>query len=432
MDKYVIHGGRRLCGEVNINGAKNAAVAILPAVILSDSPCRIENLPDISDVKNAAYILEEMGAQVSYPDRHTMDIDPRPIDTYTVSAGVARRMRGSYYFIGALLGRCRRALVPLPGGCDFGVRPIDQHLKGFEALGCEHSLDNGGMISVSAPDDLHGSHIYLDVVSVGATMNIMLTAVKALGVTVIENAAREPHVVDLANFLNTMGADIRGAGTDTIKIHGVQQLRGVTYTIIPDQIEAGTYMMAAAATHGDITVKNVTPKHLESISAKLVEMGVRVEEGDDTVRVVCDRQLRKCNVKTLPHPGFPTDMQPQITTLLSTAGGISMVTESIFSGGRFKYVDELRNMGAKITVEGSLAVVEGVPVLKGAPVRALDLRAGVAMVLAGLMADGVTQVENIRFIERGYENIVDKLAGLGADIYLQSTPDNGGYLYQIG
>ena len=430
MNKYIIHGGNRLCGEVVISGSKNAVVGILPAIILADSPCRIENLPDISDVRDAAYILEEIGASVYFPNRHTVEIDPRSIDTHVVSAQEARHMRGSYYFIGALLGRFRRALAPMPGGCDFGVRPIDQHLKGFEALGCEHSLDNGGMISVVAENDLHGAHIYLDVVSVGATMNIMLTAVKALGVTVIENAAREPHVVDLANFLNTMGADIRGAGTDTIKIHGVQQLRGVSYTIIPDQIEAGTYMMAAAATHGDVTVKNVTPKHLESISAKLREMGVLVEEGDDSVRVVCNQQLRKCNVKTLPHPGFPTDMQPQITSLLSTAGGISMVTESIFSGGRFKYVDELRNMGAKITVEGSLAVVEGVPILKGAPVRALDLRAGVAMVLAGLMADGVTQVENIRFIERGYENIVDKLAGLGADIFLQKSPDP--IMYHIG
>ncbi len=429
MDKYVIHGGKRLCGEVVISGAKNAAVAILPATILSDSPCRIENLPDISDVKNAAAILREMGAHVVFPDRHTLEIDPRPIDTHVVCSEVARHMRGSYYFIGALLGRCRRALVPLPGGCDFGVRPIDQHLKGFEALGCQHSLDNGAMISVSAPNDLYGAHIYLDVVSVGATMNIILTAVKARGVTVIENAAREPHVVDLANFLNTMGADIRGAGTDTIKIHGVQQLRGGTYTIIPDQIEAGTYMMMAAATRGDVTVKSVTPKHLESISAKLVEMGVNVEEGDDTVRVTCDRQLRKCNVKTQPHPGFPTDMQPQITTLLSTAGGISMVTENIFSGGRFKYVDELRKMGAQITVEGSLAVVEGVTQLKGAPVRALDLRAGVAMILAGLMANGVSQVENIQFIERGYENIVEKLAGLGADIFYQPEPQHA--LYHI-
>ena len=430
MDKYVIHGGRRLCGEVNISGAKNAAVAILPAAILADSPCRIENLPDISDVKDAAKILRELGAVVESPDPHTMVIDPRPIESHMVCTEEARGMRGSYYFIGALLGRFRRALVPMPGGCNFGVRPIDQHLKGFEALGCQHSLDNGGMISVSAPNDLFVAHIYLDVVSVGATMNTMLTAVKARGVTVIENAAREPHVVDLANFLNTMGADIRGAGTDTIKIHGVQQLRGAVYAIIPDQIEAGTYMMAAAATRGDVTVKNVTPKHLESISAKLVEMGVTVEEGDDTVRVVCDRQLRKCNVKTQPHPGFPTDMQPQITTLLTMAGGMSMVTENIYSGGRFKYVDELRNMGAQITVEGSLAVVEGVAQLKGAPVRALDLRAGVAMILAGLMASGATQVENIQFIERGYENIVEKLAGLGADIYYQSDPEPR--MYRVG
>ncbi len=429
MDKYVIRGGRRLCGEVNISGAKNAAVAILPAVILADSPCRIENLPDISDVKDAAKILRELGAVVESPDPHTMVIDPRPIEGHMVRTEEARGMRGSYYFIGALLGRFRRALVPMPGGCNFGVRPIDQHLKGFEALGCQHSLDNGGMISVSAPNDLFGAHVYLDVVSVGATMNTMLTAVKARGVTVIENAAREPHVVDLANFLNTMGADVRGAGTDTIKIHGVQQLRGAAYGIIPDQIEAGTYMLAAAATRGDITVKNVTPKHLESISAKLEEMGITVEEGDDTVRVTCDRQLRKCNVKTQPHPGFPTDMQPQITTLLTMAGGMSMVTENIYSGGRFKYVDELRNMGAQITVEGSLAVVEGVAQLKGAPVRALDLRAGVAMILAGLMASGTTQVENIQFIERGYENIVEKLAGLGADIRYQSEPER--VLYHV-
>lgn len=415
MNKYVIHGGHRLCGEVVINGAKNAAVAILPAVILSDSPCRIENLPDISDVKNATYILEEMGAVVSYPDRHTIDIDPRPISTHIVSADVARGMRGSYYFIGALLGRCRQALVPLPGGCDFGVRPIDQHLKGFEALGCEHSLDNGGMISVTAPNDLFGAHIYLDVVSVGATINIMLTAVKARGVTVIENAAREPHVVDLANFLNTMGADVRGAGTDTIKIHGVQQLRGVCYTIIPDQIEAGTYMMAAAATHGDITIKNVTPQHLASISAKLVEMGVHVEEGDDTVRVTCDRQLRKCNVKTLPHPGFPTDMQPQITTVLSLAEGTSLVTEGVWSS-RYRYVDELRRMGAKIQVDDKTAVVEGVDHLTGAPIQASDLRAGAAMVIAALAAQGESEISHVQYIERGYENIVEKLRAVGADI----------------
>ena len=416
MDKYVIKGGNRLTGEVTISGAKNAAVAIIPAVILSEAPCRIENIPDISDVKTLTNILQEMGGKVEYLDRHTIIVDPRSIDTDTVSAESARRIRASYYFIGALLGRCRNAVVPLPGGCNFGVRPIDQHLKGFAALGCDYSLDNG-MIAVSAKNDLHGASIYLDVVTVGATMNIMLAAVKARGLTIIENAAREPHIVDLANFLNTMGADIRGAGTDTIKIHGVQKLRGCTYSIIPDQIEAGTYMVAAAATGGDVTVKNVTPKHLESISAKLEEMGVTVEEGDDSVRVVCDKPLRKCNVKTMPHPGFPTDMQPQIVALLSIAQGTSMVNESVWEGGRFKYVDELRRMGAQITVDGKVAIVEGVDHLKGAPVRALDLRAGAAMVIAGLVAEGTTQVEDVVYIERGYENIVDKLVDLGADIY---------------
>ena len=416
MDKYVIKGGNRLTGEVTISGAKNAAVAIIPAVILSEAPCRIENIPDISDVKTLTNILQEMGGKVEYLDRHTIIVDPRSIDTDIVSAESARRIRASYYFIGALLGRCRNAVVPLPGGCNFGVRPIDQHLKGFAALGCDYSLDNG-MIAVSAKNDLHGANIYLDVVTVGATMNIMLAAVKARGLTIIENAAREPHIVDLANFLNTMGADIRGAGTDTIKIHGVQKLRGCTYSIIPDQIEAGTYMVAAAATGGDVTVKNVTPKHLESISAKLEEMGVTVEEGDDSVRVVCDKPLRKCNVKTMPHPGFPTDMQPQIVALLSIAQGTSMVNESVWEGGRFKYVDELRRMGAQITVDGKVAIVEGVDHLKGAPVRALDLRAGAAMVIAGLVAEGTTQVEDVVYIERGYENIVDKLVNLGADIY---------------
>lgn len=422
MDKYVIHGGKRLSGEVTISGAKNAAVAILPAVILADSPCRIENLPDISDVKTLTYILEEMGAQVEYLDRHTVVIDPRPIDTDGVCADEARNIRASYYLIGALLGRCSRAMVPLPGGCNFGVRPIDQHLKGFEALGCTHTLDSGGMISVTAQDGLHGANIYMDVSSVGATINIMLATVKARGLTIIENAAREPHVVDLANFLNTLGADILGAGTDTIKIHGVQKLRGAAYSIIPDQIEAGTYMVAAAATGGDVTVRNVTPKHLESISAKLAEMGVAIEEGDDSVRVFSKGPLRRCTVKTMPHPGFPTDMQPQITTLLSIVNGTSMVMETIWDT-RFKYVDELRRMGAQITVDGKMAIIEGVPKLKGAPVKALDLRAGAAMVIAGLIAEGTTQVENIQYIERGYETIVDKLAQLGADIYFKKEPD---------
>lgn len=422
MDKYIINGGNRLVGEVNISGAKNAAVAIIPAVILADAPCLIENIPDISDVKSTTYILEEMGAQVKYLDRHTIEVDPRGIDTDTVSAECARRIRGSYYFIGALLGRCRSAIAPMPGGCNLGVRPIDQHLKGFSALGCSYSLDNG-MITVKAENDLHGANVYLDLASVGATMNIILAAVKARGLTIIENAAREPHVVDLANFLNTMGADIRGAGTDTIKIHGVQKLRGVTYSIIPDQIEAGTYMVAAAATGGDVTVKNVTPKHLESISAKLVEMGVKVIEGDDTVRVICDKPLKKCNIKTMAHPGFPTDMQPQITTLLSIARGTSMVNECVFGSNRFKYIDELLHMGAQITVEGEVAIVEGVDHLKGAPVRALDLRAGAAVVIAGLAAEGTTQVEDIQYIERGYENIVEKLVSLGADIYRSQKPD---------
>ena len=422
MDKYVINGGNRLSGEVVISGAKNAAVAIIPATILADSPCLIENIPDISDVKSVTYILEEMGGKVKYLDRHTIEIDPRDIETDTVSADCARRIRGSYYFIGSLLGRCRSAVVPLPGGCNLGVRPIDQHLKGFAALGCEYGLDNG-MITVKAVDDLHGANVYMDLVSVGATMNIILAAVKARGLTIIENAAREPHIVDLANFLNTMGADIRGAGTDTIKIHGVQKLRGATYSIIPDQIEAGTYMVAAAATGGDVTVKNVTPKHLESISAKLEEMGVTVEEGDDTVRVLCERPLKKCSIKTMPHPGFPTDMQPQITTLLSIAQGTSTVSEGIFDSNRFKYVDELRRMGAQITVDGKVAVVEGVDHLKGAPVRALDLRAGAAVVIAGLAAKGTTQVEDVQFIERGYESIVEKLVGLGADIYRSQKPE---------
>lgn len=422
LDKYVINGGNRLMGEVTISGAKNAAVAILPATILADSPCLLENIPDISDVKSVTYILEEMGATVKYLDRHTIEVDPRGIDTNLVSAECARRIRGSYYFIGALLGRCRSAICPLPGGCNLGVRPIDQHLKGFAALGCTYDIDNG-MITVKAENDLHGANVYFDLVSVGATMNIILASVKARGLTIIENAAREPHIVDLANFLNTMGADIRGAGTDTIKIHGVQRLRGASYSIIPDQIEAGTYMVAAAATGGDVTVKNVTPKHLESICAKLTEIGVTVEEGDDSVRVACTRPLKRCNIKTMEHPGFPTDMQPQITTLLTIAQGTSTVSEGVFDSNRFKYVDELRRMGAQITVDGKVAVVEGVENLKGAPVRALDLRAGAAVVIAGLAAKGTTQIEDIQFIERGYENIVEKLVGLGADIYRSQKPD---------
>lgn len=419
MDKYVITGGNRLVGEVEISGAKNAALAIVPAVALSDEICCIENIPDISDVRDLIDILQTMGAGVHHIDRHTVEIDPRSIHTCEVPYEPACRIRGSYYLIGAFLSRCHQSLAPLPGGCDFGVRPIDQHLKGFTALGCEYSLENA-MIEVKA-DRLVGTNVYLDVVSVGATINIMLAAVKAEGLTVIENAAREPHVVDVANFLNMMGADIRGAGTDSIKIYGVQYLRGVTYSIIPDQIEAGTYMAAAAATNGDVLIKNVIPKHLESITAKLEEMGVEVIENDDSVRVRRSGPLHRCNVKTMPHPGFPTDMQPQIAVLLSLAQGTSIITESVWDN-RFRYMEELKRMGAQISVDGKLAVVEGVPSLKCAPVKATDLRAGAAMVIAALAAEGTSTIEEIQQIERGYEDMITKLRRLGADIYRKVDP----------
>ncbi|MBP3324123.1 MAG: UDP-N-acetylglucosamine 1-carboxyvinyltransferase [Clostridia bacterium] len=424
MDKFVIKGGTPLKGEVTISGAKNAAVAIMPAVILSDGPCILENLPDISDVHTVKRILAEMGAVVRNIDKNTIEIDPRPVDADMVPSELGRKMRGSYYFIGALLGRYKRAVCPLPGGCDFGVRPIDQHLKGFEALGCECVVKEEGMIEVSA-EELVGDNVYMDLVTVGATINTMLAAVKANGLTVIENAAREPHIVDLANFLNTMGADIRGAGTDVIKIRGVKRLKGCTYSIIPDQIEAGTYMVAAAATGGDVLIKNVIPKHLESISAKLEEMGVVIEEFDDAVRVTRSRPVKRCSVKTLPHPGFPTDMQPQISVLLTIGKGTSIVNESVWDN-RFQYVDELIRMGARINVNGRIAVIEGVDHLMGASVRSTDLRAGAAMVIAGLIAKGVTYVEDIKYIERGYEDIVEKLKALGAEIYLSRKPDEFG------
>lgn len=428
LDKFIINGGNPLRGEVAISGAKNAAVAIIPAVILADGPCRIENIPNISDVKAINRILYEMGATVKTIDKNTIEIDPTTVDTDIVPYELARHIRGSYYFIGALLGRYRHAEVSLPGGCNFGVRPIDQHLKGFEALGCQCNIKENGMIEVGAKE-LKGANVYMDMVTVGATMNIMLAAVKAKGLTVIENAAREPHIVDLANFLNTMGADIRGAGTDIIKIRGVEHLKGVTYSIIPDQIEAGTYMVAAAATGGDVVIKNVTPKHLESISAKLEEMGALIEEYDDSIRVSRTGTLKKCNVKTMPHPGFPTDMQPQIVALLTIANGTSMINESVWDS-RFQYVDELKRMGAQISVNGRIAVVEGVKGLKGAPVKATDLRAGAAMVIAGLMAEGTTQVEDVQHIQRGYEDIIDKFVMLGADIHCQSRP--GEELAHIG
>lgn len=420
MDKFIIEGGHRLVGEINISGAKNAAVAILPATILSDDICRIENIPNITDVSSITRILSDMGAKIRVINKSTLEIDPRPIQTHVVSDELARHIRGSYYFLGALLGRFCHAVVTMPGGCDFGVRPIDQHLKGFMALGAKYQLENG-MVDVSA-DHLTGNNIYLDVVSVGATVNIMLAAVKASGTTVIENAAKEPHIVDLANFLNSMGADIRGAGTDVIKIYGVEHLSGTNYTIIPDQIEAGTYMVAAAATGGNVLVKNVIPKHLESISAKLEEMGVAIEEYDDSIRVSRTGVLNKCNIKTMPHPGFPTDMQPQIAVLLSIAHGTSIINESVWDN-RFRYVEELKRMGAQISVDGKLAVVEGVDHLNAAPVKATDLRAGAALLIAAFCAHGTTQIENIKQIERGYEDVEEKFCKLGANIRRIHVPD---------
>jgi UDP-N-acetylglucosamine 1-carboxyvinyltransferase len=421
LDKFLITGGNRLTGEVTISGAKNAAVAIIPAALLADGVCRIENIPNINDVTMIARILYEMGAEIKSINKSTLEIDPRHIQYPVASYDLVRHMRASYYLLGALLGRFSHAQVAMPGGCDFGVRPIDQHLKGFAALGATYTLDNG-MVNVTA-DKLIGNNIYLDVVSVGATVNIMLAAVKARGMTVIENAAKEPHIVDLANFLNSMGADVRGAGTDVIKIRGVEHLSGTTYSIIPDQIEAGTYMVAAAATKGNVLIKNVIPKHLESITAKLEEMGVTVEEFDDEIRISRDGPLNKCNIKTMPHPGFPTDMQPQIAVLLALANGTSIVNESVWDN-RFRYVEELKRMGAQVSVDGKIAVFEGVEELTSAPVKATDLRAGAAMLIAGLAARGVTQLEDIYHIDRGYECIEEKLTALGADIKRIHIPEN--------
>ena len=427
MEKFVISGGAKLEGTVHISGAKNAAVAILPAVLLADSPCIIENIPNISDVRNILIVLEALGAHIKTINKSTVEIDPRHINSHLVSKEMAEGMRASSYFLGALLGRVRKAKVALPGGCNFGVRPIDQHIKGFEALGANITLENGLIEAVA--DELYGSSIYLDVVSVGATINIMLAAVKAKGLTVIENAAREPHIVDLANLLNSMGANIMGAGTNIIKIRGVDSLKGTTYSIIPDQIEAGTYMAAAVATKGDVLIDNVTPKHLESIIAKLREMGAVITEYDESVRVTMNRRPKKCNVKTMPHPGFPTDMQPQITTVLALADGVSIVTEGVWDN-RFKYVDELTRMGADIQVDGKMAVITGVETLTGAPVKAVDLRAGAAMIIAGLVTEGVTEIEEIERIDRGYEDVVEKLTNLGANIKRIYTPDHTEILKQ--
>ena len=420
MEKYVINGGNRLYGEVPVSGAKNAVVAILAATILADTPCVIENIPNISDVSILTSILHEMGATIRVINKHKLEIDTSRVREPEVPYEQAKRMRASYYFMGSLLGKFNHARVPLPGGCNFGVRPIDLHLKGFRALGAEWNLEYG-IVNISAKE-LTGANIYLDMVSVGATINIMLAAVKAEGTTIIENAAREPHIVDLANFLNSMGANIMGAGTDTIKIRGVRELHGVEYSIIPDQIEAGTYMVMAAATQGDLLIRNVIPKHLEPITVKLRKMGVEVTEYDDAVRVKYAGPLRACDIKTLPHPGFPTDMQPQITTLLCLAEGTSIVKEGVWDN-RFRYIDELRRMGACVSVDGRVAVVTGIPAFKAAPVKAVDLRAGAAMVIAALAADGTTEIEDIFHVERGYEDVEKKLRDIGADVRKISIPE---------
>ncbi len=414
LEKLVINGGNPLHGEVYISGAKNAAVAVIPAALLIDGPCRIENVPDISDVKILKDILIQLGAEVQFEDANTLLIDCKNVNTYTAPYEMIKKMRASYYLLGALLGRFNRAEVALPGGCDFGVRPIDQHIKGFEALGASVELEYG-VVKLHA-DRLVGSQIFLDVVSVGATVNLMLAAVKAEGVTIIENAAKEPHVVDVANFLNAMGANVKGAGTDIIKIKGVKKLSSnISHSIIPDQIEAGTFMVAAAATKGDVTVKNIIPKHMESLTAKLIEMNIKVIEGEDWIRVVGTDKIVRANIKTLPYPGFPTDLHPQVTVLLCMAEGTSTITEGVWDS-RFQYVDELKRMGAQIKVEGRMAVVEGGSRLGGAPIKATDLRAGAAMVVAGLAAEGKTEVHNIKYIDRGYEDFEGKLRRLGADI----------------
>jgi UDP-N-acetylglucosamine 1-carboxyvinyltransferase len=420
MERYVIKGGNPLAGEVEIGGAKNAALAILAAAIMTDDTVYIDNMPDERDTNILLQAMESIGVFIERIDRHSVKINASHVCNHTIENEFIKKMRASYYLIGALLGKYKHAQVVLPGGCDIGLRPIDQHIKGFNALGATVNIEHA-IINAEA-EQLVGSHIYLDMVSVGATINIMLAASMANGQTIIENAAKEPHVVDVANFLNSMGANIKGAGTDVIRIKGVQKLHGSEYTIIPDQIEAGTFMVAAAATRGDVIVKNVIPKHLESISAKLMEMGCVIHESDDAVRVEARRRPIATHVKTLPYPGFPTDMQPQITVALGLASGISIVTESIFEN-RFKYVDQLMRMGANIKVEGSAAIVNGVERYSGADVSAPDLRAGAALVIAGLTADGFTTIDNIHYIERGYEDFDIKLRELGAQIEKVNTDE---------
>ena len=409
-------------GEVEISGAKNAAVAIIPAALMVDGVCRIENIPQISDTDMLLTILKELGAKIRFINKSTIEIDCTDVRYQDAPYDLMRKIRASYYLIGAMLGRFGSAKTTMPGGCNFGVRPIDQHIKGMTALGADVDVKNGFVYADARDGRLHGARIYLDKVSVGATMNIMLAAALAQGRTIIENAAREPHIVDLANFLNSMGADVRGAGTDTIKVNGVDKLHGGSYAIIPDQIEAGTYMVAAAATGGEVLVKNVIPRHLECISAKLRETGTIVQEYEDSVLVKGASTLRRVNIKTLPYPGFPTDMQPPMGALMCVAKGTSVITEGVYDN-RYKYTNELRKMGAEIQVDGRVAVIEGGKRLTGAPVHACDLRAGAAMVIAGMCASGTTVVDDVRFIERGYENFVGKLKALGADIECVNEPD---------
>ena len=413
MEQYIIKGGHPLVGEVEIGGAKNAALAILVAAIMTDETVIIDNLPDVSDINVMLDAISETGAVVQRIDRHTVRINASTVQNVSIDYESMKKIRGSYYFLGALLGKYHRAEVPLPGGCNIGSRPIDQHLKGFRALGAEVTIESGMVIAEA--EDLHSSHIFFDVVSVGATINVMMAAAMADGKTILENVAKEPHVVDVANFLNSMGANIKGAGTDVIRIKGVPKLHKTEYSIIPDQIEAGTFMFAAAATKGDVTVLNVIPKHLEATTAKLIEMGCEVEEFDDAVRVVAKDRLKSTHVKTLPYPGYPTDMQPQIGVTLALCEGTSVITESIFEN-RFKYLDELTRMGASVKIEGNTAIIEGVEKLSGARVGAPDLRAGAALVIAGMATDGITIVDDIVYIQRGYERFEEKLRGLGAII----------------
>jgi len=420
MDHFVIVGKRPLKGRVTISGAKNAAVAIVPAALAADGICTLENLPDIEDVSNFVQVLQKIGAKCKFLDNTTLQIDSTKIKSTTFTSELLKDMRASYYLLGVLLGRMGHAEVPLPGGCNFGARPIDQHIKGFEALGAKVIIEHG-MVKVNA-SKLVGANIYLDVASVGATINIMLAAAFAEGTTVIENAAKEPHIVDCANFLNMCGASVKGAGTDVVRIVGATSLKGCSYAIIPDQIETGTYMIAAAATGGDVTVCNVIPKHMDSLTAKLAEMGCKVHEGDDWIRVVAGEQLGAVNVKTLYYPGFPTDLQPQMTALLACSQGTSFVTESVFPN-RFQYVDQLMRLGVKINIDGRMAVVEGPARLTGTEVVATDLRAGASLVIAALAATGITKISNVHYIDRGYEKIEYKLAALGANIKRVTTDD---------